>query len=159
MSIDAVGGQKVIAQTIIDAGADDVLTLKDNHPNLCEDVQLWLDTEVAHGRLPVLETVEKDYGRIEIRRYTLSSQIDGFDAKPDWAGLHAVGRVESTRIIGDDVSTECRYFLCSLTDQQRFATRFVVTGGLKINNTGCWVFNLAKMRVGRDVTTLPKISR
>ncbi len=35
VSIDAMGCQKAIAQTIIDAGADDVLALKDNHPTLC----------------------------------------------------------------------------------------------------------------------------
>jgi predicted transposase YbfD/YdcC len=121
VSTDAMGCQKAIAQTIIDAGADDVLALKDNHPTLCEDVELWLDTEAVQERLPVLETVEKDHGRIEIRRYVLSSHIDWLDAKPDWAGLQAVGRVESTRIIDDDISTEYRYFLCSFTDQHRFA--------------------------------------
>ena len=95
VSIDAMGCQKAIAQTIIDGGADYVLTLKDNHPTLCEVVQLWLDTEVARGRLPVQETLEKDHGRIEIRRFALSPQIDWLDAKPDWAGLQAVGRVQS----------------------------------------------------------------
>ena len=64
VSIDAMGCQKAIAQTLVDAGADYVLALKDNHPTLCADVQLWLDTEVAGGRLAVLETVEKDHGRI-----------------------------------------------------------------------------------------------
>ena len=76
VSIDAMGCQKAIAQAIVDAGGDDVLTLKDNHPTLREDVRLWLDTEVARGRLPVLETVEKDHGRIEIRRYALGDRID-----------------------------------------------------------------------------------
>jgi predicted transposase YbfD/YdcC len=68
VSIDAMGGQKAIAQAIMDAGADYVLALKDNHPTLGEDVQRWLDTEVTRGRRPVQETVEKNHGRIEIRR-------------------------------------------------------------------------------------------
>ncbi len=140
VSSDAMGCQKAIAQTIIDAGADYVLGLKDNHPTLCDDVQLWLDTEVARGRLPVLETIEKDHGRIEMRRYAISSQIDWLDAKADWAGLQAVGRVESTRIIGDDVSTECRYFLCSLTDQRRFAA--TVRGHWGIENQEHWVLDV-----------------
>jgi predicted transposase YbfD/YdcC len=140
VSSDAMGCQKAIAQTIIDAGADYVLGLKDNHPTLCDDVQLWLDTEVARGRLPVLETIEKDHGRIEIRRYAISSQIDWLDAKADWAGLQAVGRVESTRIIGDDVSTECRYFLGSLTDQRRFAA--TVRGHWGIENQEHWVLDV-----------------
>lgn len=140
VSSDAMGCQKAIAQTIIDAGADYVLGLKDNHPTLCDDVQLWLDTAVARGRLPVLETIEKDHGRIEIRRYAISSQIDWLDAKADWAGLQAVGRVESTRIIGDDASTECRYFLCSWTDQRRFAA--TVRSHWGIENQEHWVLDV-----------------
>lgn len=140
VSIDAMGCQKAIAQTIIDGGADYVLTLKDNHPTLCEDVQLWLDTEVARGRLPVQETLEKDHSRIEIRRFALSPQIDWLDAKPDWAGLQAVGRVQSTRIIGDQVRTECRYFLCSFSEQDRFAA--TVRGHWGIENQQHWVLDV-----------------
>ena len=107
VSIDAMGCQKTIARRIGEGCADYVLALKSNHPTLCEDVRLWLDAEVAHGRLTVTETVDKNHGRIEIRRYALNDRIDGLEAKPDWAGLQAVGRVESTRIIGDHVSTAC----------------------------------------------------
>ena len=119
---------------------DYVLALKDNHPTLCADVQLWLDTEVARGRLTVTETVEKDHGRIEICRYALSDRIDWLEAKPDWAGLQAVGRVESTRIIGDQTSTECRYFLCSFPDQDRFAA--TVRGHWGIENLQHWVLDV-----------------
>jgi predicted transposase YbfD/YdcC len=140
VSIDAMGGQKAIAQTIVDAGADYVLALKDNHPTLCEDVPLGLETEVAQGRLPVQETIEKDHGRIEIRRYSLSSQIDWLEAKSDWAGLQAVGRVESTRLIGEKTSTECRYFLCSSVDQGRFAA--TVRSHWGIENQQHWVLDV-----------------
>jgi len=144
------------AQTLIDAGADYVLALKDNHPTWCADVQLWLETEVAGGRLPVLETVAKDHGRIEIRRYALSHQIDWLEAKPDWAGLQAVGRVESTRIIGENTRTECRYFLCSLVERDRFAATVRQHWASKTNSTGSWTCNLAKMPVGRAPTTRRK---
>ena len=140
VSADAMGCQRALAQTIIDAGADYVLALKDNHPTLCEAVRLWLDTEVARERLPVQETVEKDHGRIEIRRYALSSSIDWLDAKPDWAGLQAVGRVESTRIIGEKTSTECRYFLCSFPERDRFAA--IVRGHWGIENQQHWVLDV-----------------
>ena len=140
VSLDAMGCQKAIAQTLIDAGADYVLALKDNHPTWCADVQLWLETEVAGGRLPVLETVEKDPGRIEIRRYALSNQIDWLEAKPDWAGLQAVGRVESTRIIGENTRTECRYFLCSLVERDRFAATVRQHWG--IENQQHWVLDV-----------------
>ena len=140
VSIDAMGCQKTIAQTIVDGGADYVLALKDNHPTLCEDVRLRLDAEVARGHLTALETVEKDHGRIEIRRYALGDRIDWLEAKPDWAGLQAVGRVESTRIIGDQTSTECRYFLCSFPDRDRFAA--IVRGHWGIENQQHWVLDV-----------------
>ena len=76
VSIDAMGCQKAIAEAITEAKADYVLALKDNHPQLCEDVSLWLDTEATKGALKVFETVEKDHGRIEIRRYVLSDRVD-----------------------------------------------------------------------------------
>lgn len=121
VSVDAMGCQKSIAKTIIDAKADYLLALKDNHKGLCEDVRLWLDSETAAGRLPVHETVDKGHGRIEIRRCCLSAGIDWLEQKPEWPGLAAVGRVESTRILGDQASVECRYYLCSFTDLERFA--------------------------------------
>ena len=117
-----------------------MLALKDNQPTLSADVQLWLDTEVARGRLAVIETVEKDHGRIELRRYALSDRIDWLEAKPAWRGLQAVGRVESTRIIGDHASTECRYFLCSFLDRDRFAT--AVRGHWGIENQQHWVLDV-----------------
>lgn len=140
VSIDAMGCQKAIAHPIVEAGADDVLALKDNHPIWCAKVQLWLDTEVARGRLTVTETVEKAHGRIEIRRYALSDRIDGLAAQPDWAGLQAVGRVESTRIIGEKTSTECRYFRCSFPDRDRFAA--IVRGHWGIENQQHWVLDV-----------------
>ncbi len=129
VSIDALGCQKAIARQIADAGADYVLALKDNHPTWREDVRLWLDTEVGRGRLPVQDTVEKDHGRIETRRYAL----------PDWAGLQAVGRVESTRLIGENTSTECRYFLCSFPERDRFAA--TVRDHWAIENAQHWVLD------------------
>lgn len=51
--------------------------------------------------MPVQEAIEKDHGRIEIRCYALSRHLDWLDAPSDWAGLQAVGRVESTRLSGN----------------------------------------------------------
>ena len=140
VTMDAMGCQKAIARQIDEAGGDYVLALKDNHPTLCEEVSLWLDTETAKGALPVHETLEKDHGRIETRRYSLGSAIEWLEQKPEWSGLSAVGRVESTRLIGDKTSTECRYFLCSFTDLERFAD--AVRGHWAIENGQHWVLDV-----------------
>ena len=48
--------------------------------------------------------------------------------------------MESIRIIGDPASTEYRYFLCSLPDQDRFAT--AVRGHWGIENQQHWVLDV-----------------
>jgi predicted transposase YbfD/YdcC len=140
VTIDAMGCQKAIAKQIIQAEADYVLALKDNHPQLCDDVSLWLNTEADKSALVVHETVDKDHGRLEIRRYSLSRDIAWLSQKPEWAGLQAVGRVESIRVIGDKSSTEYRYYLTSLTDLPRFAE--TVRGHWAIENSQHWVLDV-----------------
>ena len=140
ITIDAMGCQKSIAQTITAGQADYILALKENHPHLCEDVKLWLDTEIERGRLACHETLDKAHGRIEQRRYSLSGQIDWLEQKSDWPGLQGVGRVESTRIIGDKTTVECRYYLCSFTDLTRFAEG--VRQHWSIENSQHWVLDV-----------------
>lgn len=140
VTIDAMGCQKEIATKIIEKEADYVLALKENHPQLHEDVRLWLDTELEQKRLQWFETIDKDHGRIETRRYALSSQIDWLKQKPQWAGLHAVGVVESIREIGDKVTIERRYYLSTIEDVQRFAQ--TVRNHWSIENQQHWVLDV-----------------
>jgi len=140
VTIDAIGCQKSVAKKITACGADYVLALKDNHRQLFEDVQFWLDSEKNAQRLAVHETVEKDHGRIETRRYAISDQIDWLDQKPLWAGLKAVGMVECVREVGDKVSIQRRYYLCSITELNRFAQ--VVRGHWAIENSQHWVLDV-----------------
>lgn len=140
VTIDAMGCQKAIAQEVVKGGAEYILALKDNHPRLHEEVRLWLDTEIAQGRLSQQETVDKDHGRIEIRRYALSDEIAWLEQQSEWAGLQAIGRVESIRIIGETTTTERRYYLCALTDPARFAE--AVRRHWDIENGQHWVLDV-----------------
>lgn len=163
VTIDAMGCQKAIARQVIEAGADYVLALKDNHPILHEDVKLWLDAEAARNRLPVHETVEKDHGRVEVRRYVLSADLGGLEHRGAWAGLRAVGRVESHRIAGDRTTTETRYFLCSFADLPRFAA--AARDHWAIENGQHWVLDVQfgedahRARTGASAENLALIRR
>ncbi len=76
----------------------------------------------------------------EAQRYALGDRIDWLETKPDWAGLKAVGRVESIRTLGEKTSTEFRYFLCSFTDLHRFAA--TVRRHWAIENQQHWVLDV-----------------
>jgi len=146
VTIDAMGCQKAIAKTITEQGADDVLALKDNHPTLSDEVTRFLNdardtgfTDVAHA---YYETVDGDHGRIETRRYWITSEIAWLDAKASWSNLHSVGMVESRREIGDTVQIDTRYFLTSLPAQGvRFAQAVRQHWG--IENSLHWVLDVS----------------
>lgn len=125
---------------LVKAKADYILSLKRNHEHLYDDVKLWLDTQFDSGNLPINETVDKDHGRIEVRRYALSTKIDWLDNKSDWTGLSAVAMVESTRIIGEDSHTERRYYLTSLTDLPIVAQ--YIRSHWAIENSQHWVLDV-----------------
>jgi predicted transposase YbfD/YdcC len=61
------------------------------------------------------ETVEKDHGRIEKRRYWLVDEIDWLVARHDWVGLHSISMIERIRQIGEAVTSEVSYTINSLT--------------------------------------------
>ena len=129
VTVDALGCQKKIAKEIIEADADHVLALKGNHATVHEEVKTFLDDLVAETTRPrpvgaklsqaaatlaVLETVEKDHGRLETRRYYQSAALDWFADRAKWPGLQSVGLVEAIREIGGKRTVERRYYLASL---------------------------------------------
>jgi len=153
VTVDAMGKQKKIAQEIIEADADYVLALKGNHETVHEEVKSFLDAtlvekqskplrpSVAATKLAVHETVEKDHGRIETRRYYQSAALDWFADRAKWAGLQTVGMVEAIREIGAHRTAERRYYLSSLPlGVQTFAR--AVRGHWGVENKLHWVLDV-----------------
>lgn len=122
VTIDAMGCQTDIAQTIIEQEADYVLALKGNQGQLSEDVQLlFTDLEQSQYRAYAFDytkTVDKGHGRLEIREcWTISDpdvlrHLRGFER---WPRLQTVARIRAQRRIGDETSCEDRYHITSLT--------------------------------------------
>lgn len=121
VTMEAMGCQKEIAKTMTEQGADYVLALQDNHPTLSEAVTLFLnearDTGFANIAHAYHETVEGDHGRMETRRYWITSEIEWLGAKASWSNLHSVGMGEARRAMGETVQVETRYLLTSLPAQ------------------------------------------
>lgn len=138
---DAIYCQKDITKQIVESQADYVLALKGNHPTLFEDVKLFMDTEYDKNRLNIHETIEKDHGRIETRKYVLSTDLDWLEQRTEWTSLNAMVMVESTRIIGDNESTERRYYLSSLTDVKDVAG--YIRSHWAIENSQHWVLDVS----------------
>ena len=114
VTIDAMGCQKTIAKEITEQGGDYVFSLKGNQETIHEEVKLYWQDETLKQEADHYETVEKDHGRIEKRGYWITSDTEWMDAKPEWAKLKSIGRVESERTIGEESRVEQRCYLTSL---------------------------------------------
>jgi predicted transposase YbfD/YdcC len=149
VTIDAMGCQTEIAQVIVDEGADYVLALKGNQGTLHRDVQdLFAYAEetnfkdIAHD---FHRAVEKDHGRIEIRRHCTISEpefIDYLDPDGAWAEFQSIGMVEAERRIGDETTCETRYYISSLSGNAQELGKAVRTHW-GIENSVHWVLDVA----------------
>jgi predicted transposase YbfD/YdcC len=140
VTIDAIGAQKKIVQHLTKEKADYVISLKGNQGNLHADAKLWLDTESKENRIPMMQTVEKSHGRIETRRYWLSTDLLWLNAREDWAGLQSLGMVEAERTVKGKTTVERRYYISSLDKVDRFSE--AVRDHWSIENQQHWVLDV-----------------
>ena len=116
VTIDAIGCQHGIADTILRRGADYLLALKSNQKSLHAEVATYFEQTTG---LAAHETTDADHGRVETRRAWVSHDVDWL--RPDRAepgihrfpGLKAIGMVEATVEHKGQTSVARRYFLSS----------------------------------------------
>jgi len=146
VSIDAMGCNANIAQTILDANADYLLAVKDNQPTLHAEIKSYFDsapsTEVERS-----ETVGKDHGRFETRTSTVSHVVDWYSSDrsypdaPRFPKLATIGMVESRIERGDKIETERRCYISSrILSAEAFAD--AVRSHWGIENRLHWVLDV-----------------
>ena len=116
VTIDAMGTQTEIAEKIRERGADYILGLKQNQPNLYGDVALFFEEyrnkpgleEACHAR-----TTDKGHGRMETRECFVCEDIGWLEYRERWKDLKGIGMIQST-IEKDGIRTEnLNYFIYS----------------------------------------------
>lgn len=132
ITVDALGCQREIAATAIAQGADYMLAVKGNQPDLEAAIaesfayaasQGWRDVAYAEH-----QTLNKDHGRIETRQcWTIQDPDYLFYVRQfaDWPGLDTIVKVQTERQVGPDVTTKTRYFITSLGNDAEAALRAV----------------------------------
>jgi predicted transposase YbfD/YdcC len=118
VTIDAMGCQKEISKKITAKKADYVLSLKENHANMYDDVKFYFDNEQVKK---VKITENKGHGRVEKREYFLETSINWLHGRNDWTNLNGIGMVKSTVLEKGEFREETRYFITSLMSLDLFA--------------------------------------
>ena len=148
VTIDAMGCQKNIAQTIIDQQADYVLALKGNQGRLHEDVQEWFAwaQQTAFKDMPYSfwNTTNKAHGRLEIRRCWALSDPRAFEVirhYDGWAGLQSIAMVQRERRIDNDIQFETAFFISSLPADAKLLLH-AVRAHWSVENTFHWTLDV-----------------
>lgn len=126
VTIDAMGCQKKIAQTIRDKQADYVLSVKENQGNLHQDIEDWF----AYAEQVKFKDIEHDYhksvnkghGRLELRECWVITDTVAFEYirhYEGWADLNAIVQVKRERRLAGKVQQETAYYITSLDADAR----------------------------------------
>lgn len=147
VTIDAMGCQKEIAQTILKGKGDYCLAVKGNQKTLETDIQASfqaaLQNDFQEPQQQTYGTAEKNrpHGRVETRRYYAMPVPDTVQTRGDWVGLQSIGMAITCRETETSKDREVRYFIMSFTcDVQRFAQ--AVRDHWGIENSLHWVMDV-----------------
>src|SRR6202162_3503851 len=153
-----------LAQSILDAGADYLLAVKDNQPTLHADIESYFETAPSN-EVAKVETMGKDHGRFEVRNHTVSAMVDWYAAERSYPGaprfpqLTTIAMVESRIERGDKIETERRSYISSRAlSAAAFAD--AARGHWAIENTLHWVLDttfredLSRLRIGHGAKNM-----
>lgn len=149
VTIDAMGTQTNIARTIVEGGADYVLSVKENQGHLYEDISVLFAVDRAqkfkYASLEYAHSTDKDHGRIEVRECWSTSNPEYLNlirARQDWIGLQSIAMVVGTRIIQGKETKKVRFYISSLPSEAERLLQ-IVRKHWSIENDLHWVLDVA----------------
>lgn len=163
VTIDAMGCQKEIAKKIRSKKAEYILTVKENQPDLLDDIR---DSFKMIEHVDFTENIDFGHGRIEIRKCAVISDLSLIEKPTLWKSLSSIVRIESERHTKSTgkTQTETRYYISSLytgADQILKAIR----SHWEIENKVHWSLDVAfnedgsRKRAGNAATNFSVINR
>ena len=107
VTIDAMGCNPAIAQSILDAKADYLLAVKDNQPTLHKEIESYFETAPT-AEVDTCENIDKGHGRLEVRTCRVSKQIDWLAAERSYPGAFRFPQVAAIAVIDTKVEHKGR---------------------------------------------------
>jgi predicted transposase YbfD/YdcC len=145
VTIDAIGCQTEIAAKIRGKDADYVLALKDNQPNLHEEVKEyfdWIEREQPKGEVcdRWKSGAEKCHGRIETREI-LTVPAGWLENREQWEGIQTLIRYRCTREIDGIKTVSVRHYISSFeTSAEDFCA--IIRGHWSVENQLHWMLDV-----------------
>jgi predicted transposase YbfD/YdcC len=147
VTLDAMGCQTEIVETIRERGADYVLTVKENQPALHRTIRQSFEVEMeraTQGQPPRFRehvTTETRHGREEERSYYLLPAPASLTASGRWRDLRNIGMVIRRRTVQGAEQIQVHYYITSLPrGVKRFAR--AVRAHWSIENSLHWMLDV-----------------
>lgn len=152
VTIDAMGCQRSIAAQIVEQGGHYVLSVKDNHPHLHEQIEMFFQasggkvnatTDPARA-VEMHQEVHAGHGRVETRTCWFTRNVRDVEQRADWAGLNGIAMIrrERTDKRTGSTSVECAYFIVANPNATAEMVARVVREHWGIENTLHWVLDM-----------------
>jgi len=146
ITIDAMGCQKDIARAIIQQEANYILTVKENHPTLYNEIQEYfhwaMQDAVEQPRLSQYRQTSFDHGRTTHWRVFSTKDTVWFESKTDWTGLRSFAMVECAWETPQKRHAQRRFYISSLdVDAHQFQQ--YIRGHWSVETQLHWLLDVA----------------
>ena len=149
VTIDALGCQTEIAESIVARGGDYVLAVKGNQDGLFREVpELFADAEAEQFKAVLhdhCKHTDQDHGRLEIRHcWTIADPdyLACIKRLAQWPNLRTLIKVQAERRTSSGTTIETRYFISSFANDAKLALH-AVRGHWNIENQLHWVLDIS----------------
>jgi predicted transposase YbfD/YdcC len=169
VTIDAGGCHKKIAAQIVDQGGDYLLQLKGNQGSLHQETVDLFDhclTDDCQGiAYTTARTINKGHGRIEERRIWATGEVNWFAEKDKGRNLRSLIRVQARRTLGDQTTSEYRYYISSLPADDAPKLLAYIRGHWGVENGLHWCLDISfgdddrRIRQGHGAENFARLSR
>jgi predicted transposase YbfD/YdcC len=120
ITIDAMGCQTKIAETIITNGAEYILAVKENQKELYANI---IDTFrfTKAEKITSYEDIDIGHGRVETRVCSITNDLDLLTKAEDWSNINTLVKIDSRRYTKatGETQKETRYYISSLENDAK----------------------------------------